>query len=37
MKNKNENNNGFWGIIIKILIGLGLIVGLFYLYLALTK
>lgn len=34
---KEKDRNGFIGIIIKILIGLGVVIGLFYLVLALTR
>ncbi len=34
---KKKDDGGFMGIIIKILIGLGVAIGLFYLVLALTK
>lgn len=34
---KEKDDGGFIGIIIKILIGLGVAVGIFYLILALTK
>lgn len=34
---KEKDGDGFIGIIIKILIGLGVVIGLFYLILALTR
>ena len=36
MSDKSENNGGF-GSFFKILLGIAILVGLFYLYLALTK
>ena len=37
MKNKDNNGKGIFSTIIAILIVIGVIIGLFYLYLALTK
>lgn len=34
---KEKNGDGFIRVIIKILIGLGVVIGLFYLVLALTR
>lgn len=36
-RNKKENDKSFFGLIIKIIFGIVVIIGLFYLYLALTK
>lgn len=34
---KEKDDGGFIGVIIKILIGIGIAIGIFYLILALTK
>ena len=34
---KNNEGNNFFGIIIKIIIGIAIAIGLVYLYLALTR
>ncbi len=37
MKKNNKGNDGFGKIIFYIILGIGIAIGLFYLYLALTK